>query len=92
MKYLRPISLSVLLSILLLLVVPVSFAKNAIDSVRIWPSPGSTRIVFDLEDTPQYSYFTLSNPNRLVIDLADTKKNFDFAKLAKKPLGEKASL
>ena len=90
MKYLRPISLSVLLSILLLLVVPVSFAKNAIDSVRIWPSPGSTRIVFDLEDTPQYSYFTLSNPNRLGIDLADTKKNFDFAKLANKsPLVKK---
>lgn len=90
MTYLRQRILTGFLSTMLLLVVPVSYAKNAIDSVRIWPSPGSTRIVFDLEDTPDYSYFTLSGPERLVIDLANTEKNYDFAKLASKsPLVKK---
>ncbi|GAC25889.1 N-acetylmuramoyl-L-alanine amidase AmiC [Paraglaciecola mesophila KMM 241] len=90
MKYLWQKITAGILSIMLLLVVPASFAKNAIDSVRIWPSPGSTRIVFDLEDTPEYSYFTLSNPERLVVDLANTNKNFDFATLASKsPLVKK---
>ena len=90
MKYLWQMTSTGFLGIMLLLAVPVSYAKNAIDSVRIWPSPGSTRIVFDLEDTPEYSYFTLHNPERLVIDLANTEKNFDFATLASKsPLVKK---
>ena len=55
-------------------------AKNQIEGLRIWPSPTNTRIVFDLEQKPEYSYFTLYNPTRLVIDLADTDKNIDFSK------------
>ena len=54
-------------------------AKNKIEGLRIWPSPTNTRIVFDLEEKPEYSYFTLYNPTRLVIDLADTDKNIDFS-------------
>ena len=54
---------------------------NQIDSVRIWPSPSSTRVVIDLKEAPQYTYFTLNNPQRLVIDLKQTKKAFDLASL-----------
>ncbi len=58
-----------------------SFAQNKIQSVRIWPSPGSTRVVFDLKSAPDYSYFTLSKPNRLVIDLGGTDDSIDLQKL-----------
>ncbi|ODB36886.1 N-acetylmuramoyl-L-alanine amidase [Pseudoalteromonas sp. BMB] len=55
-----------------------SIAQNAIESVRVWPSPESTRIVFDMSDKPDYSYFVLKNPLRLVIDLENTKQRKDF--------------
>ena len=49
-------------------------AQNAINSVRVWPSPDSTRVVFDLNDKPDFSYFMLKNPLRLVVDLENTDK------------------
>lgn len=60
-----------------LMVISVSvplWAKNTINSVRVWPSPDSTRVVFDLNDKPDFSYFMLKNPSRLVVDLEDTSK------------------
>ncbi|WP_338365596.1 N-acetylmuramoyl-L-alanine amidase [uncultured Pseudoalteromonas sp.] len=48
------------------------WAKNTINSVRVWPSPDSTRVVFDLDDKPDFSYFMLKNPSRLVVDLTNT--------------------
>jgi N-acetylmuramoyl-L-alanine amidase len=56
-------------------------AKNTIEGLRIWPSPGNTRLVFDLTNTPNFTYFSLANPNRLVIDLANTSKDYDLAKV-----------
>lgn len=53
-------------------------AQNNIDSLRIWPSTDSTRVVFDMSGAPEFSYFTLKNPHRLVIDLPQTS---DKAKL-----------
>ena len=47
-------------------------AQNNIDGVRIWPSPDNTRIVFDMKSAPEFSYFTLKNPLRLVVDLKNT--------------------
>lgn len=51
------------------------WADNSIDSVRVWPSPDKTRVVFDLSETPEYSYFLLSQkkPYRLVIDFPNTQ-------------------
>lgn len=66
-------------SLLLMVFHSSSFAKNAIEGLRIWPSPSSTRLVFDLAETPEYTYFTLDKPHRLVIDLQNTPKNFDLA-------------
>lgn len=59
----------------------VQASSNSINSVRIWPSPSNTRVVLDLKQQPQYSWFTLQNPHRLVIDLAKTNKDIDLSKL-----------
>jgi N-acetylmuramoyl-L-alanine amidase len=59
----------------------VSIGKNDIEGLRIWPSPSSTRIVFDLKESPVFSYFFLTKPDRLVIDLENTSSNFDFKKI-----------
>lgn len=65
------------ISCLWLVSIAVHAAQNAIDGVRVWPSPGSTRVVLDLEQAPEFTYFTLSNPERLVIDLANTADSVD---------------
>jgi N-acetylmuramoyl-L-alanine amidase len=51
------------------------WADNSIESVRVWPSPDKTRVVFDLSETPDYSYFMLNQqkPYRLVIDFENTR-------------------
>ena len=48
------------------------YAANNIKGVRIWPAPDSTRVVFDLSNKPEFSYFSLSKPDRLVIDFANS--------------------
>ncbi|SJN58413.1 N-acetylmuramoyl-L-alanine amidase AmiB precursor [Vibrio ruber DSM 16370] len=45
---------------------------NSIQGIRVWPSPDETRVVIDLSGEANYSYFTLSHPHRLVVDLLDT--------------------
>ena len=67
-----------IVSVLLLCLV-VQFAhgaQNNIDGVRIWPSPDNTRVVFDMKTAPEYTYFTLKNPLRLVIDLNNTNDTY----------------
>jgi len=48
-----------------------SFA-NALEGIRVWPSPDETRVVIDLKSEADFSYFTLSSPERLVVDLKQT--------------------
>jgi N-acetylmuramoyl-L-alanine amidase len=69
----------ILISFLLMAFSSANYAKNTIEGLRIWPSPTTTRLVFDLADTPIYTYFTLKNPQRLVIDIENTPKNFDLS-------------
>ena len=52
--------------------VAVTYASNSIDSVRIWPAPENTRIVFDLSGKPDFKYFPLQSPHRLVIDFKNS--------------------
>lgn len=62
-----------------LLAAPLQAAQNKINALRVAPGPDKTRVVFDLSQTPQFTYFSLSNPNRLVIDLANTSDTADLA-------------
>lgn len=66
----------------------MGWADNSIDSVRVWPSPDKTRVVFDLSDTPDYSYFTLyqQKPYRLVIDFNNTSLKAGLANLGEESL------
>lgn len=64
-----------------LLVSFASLAANQIHGVRVWPSPDSTRVVFDVQHTPKFSYFFLENPHRLVIDLREFKQKFNLSSL-----------
>jgi N-acetylmuramoyl-L-alanine amidase len=42
-----------------------------VNDVRLWSGPEGTRLVVDLSAPARYSVFTLANPDRVVIDLAD---------------------
>ncbi len=70
---------------LLLLTLCTSFfahSANKLEGVRVWAAPESTRIVFDLSQSPNYSHFTLTNPYRLVVDLKKSSNKVDLAKIA----------
>ncbi|MUL01025.1 LysM peptidoglycan-binding domain-containing protein [Aliivibrio fischeri] len=60
-------------------------SANTLEGIRVWPSPDETRIVIDLNSEANYSYFTLSSPYRLVVDLKNTNVK------AKLPLNVKDS-
>ncbi|KJY66727.1 N-acetylmuramoyl-L-alanine amidase [Vibrio coralliilyticus] len=71
-KFVRAVSVSFLLALFLL---PTRVWANALESIRVWPSPDETRVVIDLASEAEYSYFTLSSPDRLVVDLKQTSIN-----------------
>ena len=56
-------------------------AQPVIEQIRVWPSPQSTRVVFDLSAPVEHSIFQLSNPERVVIDLPEASVQFDVANL-----------
>jgi N-acetylmuramoyl-L-alanine amidase len=44
-----------------------------VNGVRIWTAPDHTRLVLDTDAQVQHRIFSLADPDRLVIDLADTR-------------------
>ncbi len=60
-----------------------AYAANKIEGIRVWPAPESTRVVFDLSAKPEYKYFTLTKPQRLVIDFANSKSSVSLNGLLK---------
>ena len=52
------------------------FAKTvSVDNVRIWAAPDSTRVVFDISGPVNHNQFTLTEPNRTVIDIKNSRIN-----------------
>lgn len=47
---------------------------NSLSDVRIWPGNDKTRVVLDMTSAPQYRFFTLQHPQRLVVDLSHTQQ------------------
>ncbi|OWJ98468.1 N-acetylmuramoyl-L-alanine amidase [Pseudomonas sp. A46] len=48
-------------------------AAAEVRGVRLWRAPDNTRLVFDLSGPVQHSVFTLTAPNRIVIDINGAK-------------------
>ena len=51
----------------------VAVAAVDVQGIRVWPSPDNTRVVLDLSTKVKYKLYTLSSPERIVIDLENTK-------------------
>jgi len=64
--------LGVVLALVLSLPPHADAASRSLKSVRMHESPEYTRVVFDISANVRYELFTLDNPKRVVIDLADT--------------------
>ena len=64
----------ILLAIVLLLTAPVSWAGQVdVIGVRMWPAPDNTRLVFDLSGPIEHTLFSLKNPDRIVVDLQNSR-------------------
>lgn len=48
-------------------------AATSVAAVRVWPAPDYTRVTFESKSKIRYKLFTLDKPDRLVIDLLDTR-------------------
>ncbi len=59
------------IGLLVLLLASGTAASAPVDlkDIRVWASPDSTRVVLDLSAAASYTVFTLSGPERIVIDL-----------------------
>ncbi len=74
----RPRRLGVLATSLLLVAAGVA-ADTRVDGVRVGRQDGRTRVVFDLNSAPDYRFFALKNPGRVVLDLQDAQLASDIA-------------
>ena len=61
-----------------------------VKDVRVWQSPDKTRLVFDLTEPSEHKIFTLSNPDRVVIDLMAAKSLKNVAEIDVKGTNVKA--
>lgn len=58
----------------LCLLSPVQLLQAAtVENIRVWSEDGRTRVVLDLSGPAQHNIFTLRGPDRLVVDLKDSK-------------------
>jgi N-acetylmuramoyl-L-alanine amidase len=63
-------------------VLPLGASATQIRNARLWRSDDKLRLVFDLSGPVQYKTFTLSAPERLIIDLSGAQLTGDFSQLA----------
>jgi N-acetylmuramoyl-L-alanine amidase len=61
---------------------PFSASATQIRNARLWRSDDKLRLVFDLSGPVQYKTFSLSAPQRLIIDLSGANLSGDFSQLA----------
>ncbi|RON28060.1 N-acetylmuramoyl-L-alanine amidase [Pseudomonas lini] len=61
---------------------PFGASATQIRNARLWRSDDKLRLVFDLSGPVQYKTFSLSAPERLIIDLSGANLSGDFSQLA----------
>jgi len=64
------------------LALPFGVSATQIRNARLWRSDDKLRLVFDLSGPVQYKTFSLSAPERLIIDLSGAHLSGDFRQLA----------
>jgi N-acetylmuramoyl-L-alanine amidase len=81
--YNRICSISVLAFLALNLLSPMQGAQagTQVEGLRIWPAPDHTRLVIDTASEVDHNIFALAGPDRLVIDLKDTRLQTSLDKL-----------
>lgn len=72
---------------LLLLCSPPAYAAVTINSARVWPAQDYTRLTLESRNAIRHNMFTVSDPDRLVIDLEKVEPGGALDELAKK-IGE----
>ena len=74
---------------LLLIITTSNLWSAAVEGIRLSSLAKGTRVVLELDSNVKYNTFTLTNPDRLVIDLKDSKRteNFIIPKLTNTPIG-----
>ena len=62
-----------LLAFLLLLPAVLAHAATTVENIRVWSEQGRTRVVIDLSAPAEHHIFTLRGPDRLVVDLKNSR-------------------
>lgn len=68
--------------LILVAITSKALAVNKLQDVRVWPSPDKYRVVFDLTQQPDFTYFSLIKSDRLVIDFKGSILTSDLSKLS----------
>ncbi|MCF5700014.1 N-acetylmuramoyl-L-alanine amidase [Pseudomonas syringae] len=61
---------------------PFGVSATQIRNARLWRSDEKLRLVFDLSGAVRYKTFTLSSPERLIVDVSGANLSADFSQLA----------
>ena len=73
MRFWTMLSTRVLTTIGFLLIGNAAQAASTVENVRIWSENQKTRVVLDLSRSIDHNIFTLRGPDRIVIDLKDSR-------------------
>jgi len=79
------IKLAILINSILVCAFCQTVLAGSVDGIRFWQDPEKTRLVFDTSSEVDYKLFSLSNPERLVIDIKSAKLTVDTAKVPLPP-------
>ncbi|MDH3325487.1 MAG: N-acetylmuramoyl-L-alanine amidase [Gammaproteobacteria bacterium] len=69
----KKIQIAISFFLLLLCSLPLIAANNTISGFRVWDSPEGSRLIIDLASKPKFEVFRLDNPERIVIDIQQTR-------------------
>ena len=71
----------ILLAFVLLLPAVLAHAATTVENIRVWSENGRTRVVLDLSAPVEHNIFTLRGPDRLIVDLKDSRLARTFGSL-----------
>lgn len=69
---------------LIFLLISSANAGSSVEDIRVWSENDKTRVVLDLNESVNHNIFSLQRPERLVIDLKDSRLSESFNKFSKK--------